>query len=265
MHTYQTWPKNKETLLTILAEWQEPSANTDRVLGFVDESIILSMLVFVQVISHRGLPFNPTQTDIINPHSPARHTRFAKCASLYQTSDAHTRFAQAVRNFAALIAVLSCTRSSLLPRSKQNLQPPMEKRQESLSSCAKKNNHACTPTDWLNDWLPRRTLCNLPGRGRGKYAWEPRCPPVYLGAHRHLTRGNARVRVQCNCTSKLAVTRVYCNLFRGQWSRVLSGFTCQRGQIVQNCALCATKTLGSAYWKMQRAWQMTLCTVCCHA
>jgi hypothetical protein len=69
--------KNKDT--HSLAEWQEPSANTDIVLGFVDESIILSMLVFVQVIRHRGLPFNPTQTDIINPHSPARsaHTQNA--------------------------------------------------------------------------------------------------------------------------------------------------------------------------------------------
>jgi hypothetical protein len=55
------------------------------------------MLVFVQVIRHRGLPFNPTQTDIINPHSPARsaHTQNAPRFIKHQRRTHTQRFAQA--------------------------------------------------------------------------------------------------------------------------------------------------------------------------
>jgi len=187
------------------------------------------MLVFVQVISHRGLPFNPTQTDIINPHSLARFGTHAKCASLYQTSETHTHTynvlpsSSRTRRRAILLPLSQSFHAlalSLLPRSKQNLRQLEKARASPVAK--KKYNHVCmrTPTDWLTVWgmLTRRILCNFPGRGRGKYAWEPCWPaPVYLGADTWLLG----MRAQCNCASKLAATRVYCNLFRGQWSRVL--------------------------------------------
>jgi hypothetical protein len=224
-------------------EWQEPSANTDIVLVFVDESIILSMLVFVQVISHRGLPFNPTQTDIINPHSPARHTpqnapRFIKHRRRTHT---HVTFCPGLGGAQFCCPYRSPFMHSLfsfLPRSKQNLR--QWKKGKSLSSCGKKyNHHARTPTDSLTDWLTegmltRRTLCNFPGRGRGKYAWEP----VYLGADTWLW--GMRACAVCNCEQTRLQPEFTAICLEASGAEC-SGFTCQRGQIVQNCALCPTK------------------------